>query len=125
MFSTTIARRVVTVMRIAKIYTNKYSIDDIEKMIDSGRYNDDTIIFLEKVLLYKIDKYEWSIINPPESPPSKKAKVETKVETKVESSAFLDPDNCPEGYRVVVEVQKCGGKGQTHIVRHVEKKYDE
>ncbi len=122
MFSTTNARRfAATVMRIAKIYTINYSIDDIEKMIDSGRYNDDTIIFLEKVLLYKIDKYEWSIINPPESPPKKKAKVETKVE----SSTYLDPDNCPDDYRVVVEVQKCGGKGQTHIVRYVEKKEDE
>ena len=90
-------------------------------MIKSKRYNNETTRFLKRVLKYKIDKFEWSIINPQESPPSKKSKIENPQNVKRQPSILLDPDNCPPGYHVVVEIEKCGGKGQTQIVRRVEK----
>ena len=62
--------------------------------------------FLKRLLDYKIDKLEWSIINPPESPPKKKAKSNYTESVMRQLSNVLDPDNCPPGYRVVVEVEK-------------------
>tara|TARA_B100001989_G_C24544689_1_gene469950 strand:- start:1678 stop:2094 length:417 start_codon:yes stop_codon:yes gene_type:complete len=117
---TTKTTRASTILKIAKLYTYYYSIENVETMIKSNRYNDKTTRFLKKVLKYKIDKLEWSIINPPESPP-KKPKYEFSKNIKRQTSITLDPDNCPPGYHVVVEVEKCGGKGQTQIVRRVEK----
>lgn len=119
--TTTMTKRASTTLKISKLYTQSYSIQDIENMLKSNRYNGKTTKFLKRVLDYKIDKFEWSIINPPESPPKKKLKVSTPKKIVRSSSTDLDPDNCPPGYRVVKEVEKCGGKGQTHIVIRVEK----
>lgn len=122
---TTKTSRATTILKIAKLYTRNYSIENVETMLKSNRYNPKTKKFLKRVLDYKIDKLEWSIINPPESPPKKKATIECVGSIKRQPSVVLDPDNCPPGYRVVVEVEKCGGKGQTQIVRKVEKIMDE
>ena len=118
---TTKTARASTILKIAKLYTRNYSIENVEAMIKSNRYNPKTTKFLKRLLDYKIDKLEWSIINPPESPPKKKAKSNYTDSVVRQPSNVLDPDNCPPGYRVVVEVEKYGGKGQTQIVRRVEK----
>lgn len=123
--STTKTARAPTILKIAKLYTRNYSIENVEAMIKSNRYNPKTTKFLKRVLDYKIDKLEWSIINPPKSPPKKKAKSNCIDSIKKQPSIVLDPYNCPPGYRVVLEVEKCGGKGQTQIVRKVEKIVDE
>lgn len=122
---TTKTARANNILKIAKLYTREYSIENVETMLKSNRYNSKTRRFLKRVLDYKIDKLEWSIINPPESSPKKKTTVECVKSIKRQSSVVLDPDNCPPGYRVVVEVEKCGGKGQTQIVKKVEKIMDE
>ena len=119
--TTTMTTRASVTLKISKLYTRFYSIQDIENMLKCNRYNGKTKKFLKRVLVYKIDKFEWSIINPPESPPKKKLKVSTPKKIVRNSSINLDPDNCPPGYRVVTEVEKCGGKGQTQILRRVEK----
>ena len=97
----------------------------MKTMLRSNRYKPKTMRFLKRVLDYKIDKLEWSIINSPESSPRKKAKNNYTESVKRQPPNVLDPDNCPPGYRVVVEVEKCGGKGQTQIVRKLEKIVDE
>ena len=117
----TMTTRASVVLKISKLYTRFYSIQDIENMLKSNRYHQKTTKFLKRVLRYKIDKFEWSIINPPESPPKKKMKTEIPKNIEKKPSIILDPDNCPPGYHVVTEVEKCGGKGQTHILRRVEK----
>lgn len=122
---TTKTSRAHTILKIAKLYTRNYSIENVEAMLKNNRYNPKTKKFLKRVLDYKIDKLEWSIINPSESPPKKKAKSNYTESIKRQPSVVLDPDNCPSGYRVVVEVEKCGGKGQTQILRKVEKIVDE
>jgi hypothetical protein len=118
---TTKTSRASTILKVAKRYTCNYSIEDVEDMIKSNRYSNKTIKFLKKVLKYKIDKLEWSIIHPPESLFKKKSRIEFSNNITRKPSIVLDPDNCPDGYHVVIEVEKCGGKGQTQIVRRVEK----
>jgi hypothetical protein len=112
------SQRSTKVLKIAKLYTANFTIENIEKMLASQAYSSKTMRFLKRVLDYKIDKYEWSIINPPTSPPKKKPKLQ------IEREKSFDPDNLPEGYQLVKEIQKCGGKGQTQIITRVEKIHD-